>query len=235
MGPRLPASAPSKYLPPQQIVTAASMTKSTTEKPALPKKMGRPRNAEVDRRILDASMDLFIRAGWQDFSIDEVARRAQVGKASIYLRWHDKADLLFDALSAAYPPWHIQPTDSFRDDLERLVVAILGELSMFAGWAINRAQTEPGLPPRLRTLCQVLIATRLDGVTLLIEAAKQRGEVASGVPNDLIMETVTGAALGHAGLALFGGREENHEDASAYAKNLVDFLYPVITGQYSAT
>ena len=199
--------------------------KATTEA----KKMGRPRNAEVDRRILDASMELFIRAGWQDFSIDEVARRARVGKASVYLRWHDKADLLFDALSAAYKPWDVYPTNSFRDDLERLVVAILGELSIYSGWAINRAQTEPGLPPRLKTLCQALINTRLDGIMALIDAAKKRGEVAAAVPNELIMETVTGAALGHAGLALFAGHNSGQGSREDYARSLVAFLYPVLT------
>lgn len=205
------------------------MTDPTSNAASKPKKMGRPRNAEVDRRILETSMDLFIRAGWRDFSIDEVARRARVGKASIYLRWQDKADLLFDALSAAYQPWDVHPTDSFRNDLERLVVAILGELSVHAGWAINRAQSEPDLPPRLQSLCQALINTRLEGVTRLIEAAKARGEVAASVPNDLIMEAVTGAALGHAGLALFAPQPNQGDDRDTYARKLVDFLYPALT------
>ncbi|WP_449397114.1 TetR/AcrR family transcriptional regulator [Devosia riboflavina] len=204
-----------------------------TDDPTKPKKMGRPRNAEVDRRILVTAIDLFIRAGWADFSIDEVARRAKVGKASIYLRWRDKGDLLFDALSAAYQPWDIHPTNSFRDDLERLVVAILSELSTYAGWAINRAQSEPGLPPRLYVLCQNLINARLEGVTTLIEAAKARGEVAADVPNDLIMETVTGAALGHSGLALLAKQPSQSADRTGYASTLVNFLYPVLTGRHS--
>jgi hypothetical protein len=112
-----------------------------------------------------------------------------------------------------------------------LVVAILGELSIYAGWAINRAQTEPSLPPRLKTLCETLINTRLEGIMALIDTAKERGEVAATVPNDLIMETVTGAALGHAGLALFAGHSSKQETREEYARNLIGFLYPVLTGK----
>lgn len=194
--------------------------------PPEPKKMGRPRNAEVDKRVMSSAMELFIRAGWQDFSIDEVARRAKVGKASVYLRWNDKAALLFDALSTAYQPWDVVLTGSLRKDLEALVVAIIGELSIDIGWAINRAQTEPDLPVFLKSLCQALINARLDVIASLIEAARARGEISGDAPADLIMESVTGAASGHAGLSLFAGHAAG--SAEDYARRLIDFLYPSI-------
>lgn len=203
------------------------MTKST-DATAAPGRIGRPRKAEVDRRILSSAMDVFVRGGWRDFSIDEVARRAGVGKASVYLRWADKADLLFDALSAAYRPWELAPGNSLRADLEALVTAIIGELSIDVGWAINRAPADPDMPPRLQALCRSLIDTRLQVVTAMIKAAKARGEIPADAPEDLIRETITGAATGHAGLLMFAGRAADKAGSAEYARRLVDFLYPAL-------
>lgn len=191
-------------------------------------KMGRPRKVEVDQRVLSSAIELFIRAGWQDFSIDEVARRARVGKASVYLRWNNKEDLLFDALAAAYKPWDVQPSGSLRQDLEALVVAIIDELSIDIGWAINRAQTEPSLPHRLKDLCQALIKARLEVITALIDASRATGELPAEAPGDLVMEAVTGAAMGHAGLFLFAGHKMGEGGSAEYASRLVEFLYPAL-------
>lgn len=60
---------------------------------------GRPRDPEVDRRIAQAALDLFADAGWAGFAMETVARRAGVGKASLYLRWSTKEALLTDAVT----------------------------------------------------------------------------------------------------------------------------------------
>src|SRR5258708_22482671 len=59
---------------------------------------GRTRAPDVDRRVADAAVALFGEAGWAGFSVEAVAKRACVGKASIYLRWTTKEALLVDAL-----------------------------------------------------------------------------------------------------------------------------------------
>jgi AcrR family transcriptional regulator len=50
-------------------------------------------------RILDTARDLLLRWGYRRVSIDEVARRAGVGKGTIYLHWRSR-DELFHAVSA---------------------------------------------------------------------------------------------------------------------------------------
>ena len=60
---------------------------------------GRPRDPGVDRRIARAALDLFADAGWAGFAMEAVARRAGVGKASLYLRWNSKEALLTDAVT----------------------------------------------------------------------------------------------------------------------------------------
>ncbi|MHA6804156.1 TetR/AcrR family transcriptional regulator [Salinifilum ghardaiensis] len=49
-------------------------------------------------RILDAAAELLARWGYRKVTVDEVARRAGVGKGTVYLHWRSRDDLLFAAL-----------------------------------------------------------------------------------------------------------------------------------------
>jgi len=79
------------------------MTSSLPEpEPALPtrKRGGRPsaeHAGEVDRRILDAATTLFLRAGFDATSCDQVVAMAGAGKATLYARYANK-DALFSAV-----------------------------------------------------------------------------------------------------------------------------------------
>ena len=58
---------------------------------------GRPRNEQHDDAILGATIDLVSEVGIAALTIDAVAKRAGVGKATIYRRWASKEALLLDA------------------------------------------------------------------------------------------------------------------------------------------
>lgn len=53
----------------------------------------------IDRadRILDAAGELMLRLGYRKVTIEDIARRAGVGKGTVYLHWRTKAEL-FEAL-----------------------------------------------------------------------------------------------------------------------------------------
>src|SRR5690242_11838868 len=97
---------------------------------------GRPRDPEVDERIARAAMDLFGEAGWAGFAMEAVARRAGVGKASLYLRWSSKEALLTDALTASLPHVSDVDTGTLRGDLVELTTQIL---DLYAGPASRAA------------------------------------------------------------------------------------------------
>lgn len=59
---------------------------------------GRPRDAAADRAILQAALALFIDKGVEGVSIEQIAKRAGVGKPTIYRRWSGKEDLLAAAI-----------------------------------------------------------------------------------------------------------------------------------------
>lgn len=63
---------------------------------------GRPRSAATDAAILDAALELLIERGVADTSIEQVAKRAGVTRATIYRRFRGKVELLGAAIEAAY-------------------------------------------------------------------------------------------------------------------------------------
>ena len=80
---------------------------------------GRPRSERARSAILAAAADLLLEAGLDAVSMDAVARRAGVSKATIYRWWPAKETL---ALDAVYDQWETasrltRSTDSLRGDL----------------------------------------------------------------------------------------------------------------------
>src|SRR5215469_5927754 len=61
---------------------------------------GRPRSPVVDQAILRAALELFIEHGVAGASIEKIAKRAGVGKTSIYRRWSSREALIAQAIEA---------------------------------------------------------------------------------------------------------------------------------------
>src|SRR5436305_15336789 len=59
---------------------------------------GRPRDPGVDVAIRPATADLLGEIGYARLTMDEVAARAGVSKASLYLRWPNTVALVAEAL-----------------------------------------------------------------------------------------------------------------------------------------
>jgi AcrR family transcriptional regulator len=90
-----------------------------------PRGRGRPRSEQVDQAVLDATIDLAGEVGMHAMSMDDLAQRVGVSKATIYRRWPSKERLVLDALNRAMRPFDLIDTGSLRGDLD----AYLGELA----------------------------------------------------------------------------------------------------------
>nr|WP_296064094.1 TetR/AcrR family transcriptional regulator [uncultured Actinoplanes sp.] len=102
-------------------MTTASAESETGQERKAP---GRPRNAQADEAILDAVLEL-LSAGQSAaaISIEAVAAKAGVGKATIYRRWPNKEALLMDAVAAMKGAVPDPAGESVRDDLVTLIKA----------------------------------------------------------------------------------------------------------------
>ncbi len=56
--------------------------------------MGRPRDEELDRKIIEAAVEEFYRVGYAALSLSSIATRADVRPGAMYTRFRDKPEVL---------------------------------------------------------------------------------------------------------------------------------------------
>ena len=67
------------------------------------KRPGRPRSDKSREAILDATRKMLMHTPLRDISIEAVAKRAGVGKTTIYRRYTSKEELVADATQCPMP------------------------------------------------------------------------------------------------------------------------------------
>ena len=83
---------------------------------------GRPRSVDVDHAILEAALEEYGRHGLRGMSVDAVAARAGVSKATIYRRFESKLELVTAAMYQVAEERKPTPdTGSLAGDLRALV------------------------------------------------------------------------------------------------------------------
>lgn len=90
---------------------------------------GRPRNEACTGEILEAALHLVAEVGIAGLTMDAVARRAGVGKATIYRRWTSKEALMLDAWMSCVRKPAAPDTGTLQGDLEALLGGIDSPLS----------------------------------------------------------------------------------------------------------
>ena len=90
---------------------------------------GRPRNEACTGEILEAALHLVAEVGIAGLTMDAVASRAGVGKATIYRRWTSKEALMLDAWMSCVRKPVAPDTGTLRGDLEALLGGIDSPLS----------------------------------------------------------------------------------------------------------
>jgi AcrR family transcriptional regulator len=166
---------------------------------------GRPRSPEADQAILAAAGSLLAARGLDGMSIEEVAARAGVGKATIYRRWPSKGLLALDAFMLMFREQQPPPdTGSLRGDLTsalRLWVRAVTETpaGRLLASLIAAAQHDPELHAAWRD--RMLEPLRAQH-RIMISRAVDRGEVSPDVDGKVVLDLFFGAAqhrllLGH--------------------------------------
>jgi AcrR family transcriptional regulator len=89
-----------------------------------PRATGRPRDPELDHRILDATLQLLAADGYDGLTIEAVAARAGVGKASVYRRFSGKEDLVVTAVASLTEQPEPVVGTGVRDELVALLEAV---------------------------------------------------------------------------------------------------------------
>ncbi|MCP3781873.1 TetR/AcrR family transcriptional regulator [Micromonospora sp. A3M-1-15] len=166
---------------------------STADAPRSP---GRPRSVRADEAIIEATLDLLAEGSTLEaLSIEAIAARAGVGKATIYRRWSGKDALLMDALRRlkGVPP---QPAGhSVRDDLVLLVGAVGHNVDPRAARIMPCLVPEVNRSPDHFQLYQNIIEPRRKLMREVLRRGVDSGELRADLDIELAMALLTGPML----------------------------------------
>lgn len=140
----------------------------------------RRRGAVLDAALLDATWDEILEKGYDRFTIDSVAERAQTSRAVVYRRWPGKAELVHAAAARAGAQYQepVPNTGSLRADMIELLRqanhsrAQIG-LQMILHLGSFHAETGTGIAE----LRSAFLSGRSGTVQKILDRAVARGEV----------------------------------------------------------
>jgi AcrR family transcriptional regulator len=89
-----------------------------------PRSTGRPRDPELDHRIIGATLQLLADGGYDGLTIEAVASCAGVGKATVYRRWAGKEELVIEAVATLTEQPEPVVGAGVRDELVALLEVI---------------------------------------------------------------------------------------------------------------
>jgi AcrR family transcriptional regulator len=177
---------------------------SSNENSASAPTAGRPRSEEAHKAILDATLELLVEVGFSAMTVEGVASRAGVGKATIYRRWPSKLPLVVEAFGLL-PGFEEVDTGNLAEDLKKMLRSYLQ--------AFNSSPLSAVLPslagerahnPELSELFEPVSKGRRQPLVRAFERAVDRSEVSA----DLDVELAADLVVGPIAVALFfkGGR-----------------------------
>lgn len=159
-----------------------------------PAKRGRPRDPDVEVRVLTAALEEYAERGWAGVSMDGVARRAGVGKSTIYLRWKSKEDLLAAAVDSNAHGLPEVDTGSFRGDLVALAENVYRYYVSPSGWASFRITIDQASTgEHIRSFADRVHSAHRTEALDIIRRAVARGEVRPELPGQVLLECIYGA------------------------------------------
>jgi len=153
---------------------------------------GRPRSEEAHQAILDATVELLAEVGFSALTVEGVAQRAGVGKATIYRRWPSKLPLVVEAFGGL-PQLEDVDTGDLASDLKTMLRAYLQLFNttplaaILPSLAGERAHNEA-----LSELFDPVLRGRRKPLTHALERGDARGELPAGLDLELAADLVVG-------------------------------------------
>lgn len=154
--------------------------------------IGRPRDKSRDVAIEKAAVEILREVGYELLTIEAVATRAQVSKATIYRRWKNKAALIADAVHHyAFSKMPVIDTGSLRGDLieavfEKAKIMKSADGQLIAGLMCT-ARSDEDLSELLH---QPLSQKASAAGSAIFDRAVARGEIRADAKRELIFQIV---------------------------------------------
>ncbi|MGH8794640.1 MAG: TetR/AcrR family transcriptional regulator [Stackebrandtia sp.] len=157
---------------------------------------GRPRSAAAGEAITEATLDLLAESGSiEALSVEAIAARAGVGKATIYRRWPNKEALVVDAvgtLKGVVPPLK---GESVRDDLLTIMRAVRRSEDTREGRILPCLALELKRNPELVKHHERALESRKEIVRQVLRRGIASGELRADIDVELVNAMVVAPIL----------------------------------------
>jgi AcrR family transcriptional regulator len=170
-----------------------------------PRRSGRPRSAEADAAIMDATREELVEMGWSKLTVGHVAARAGVAKTTLYRRWSNKGELVVHAVAALFDELELPDCGSLQADIECVVLSFADLLQRpGTNASLMSVVAESTHDPALRQHIREAIVERQKRLVLQgRERAQARGELPPDTADpeedarlvDLIFDVIAGAVV----------------------------------------
>jgi AcrR family transcriptional regulator len=160
---------------------------------------GRPRDPDLDERILDATRRLLAERGYQGLSIDAVARAAGTTRPTVYLRFAGKEELATSAVAGMTVEEPLPQTDDIHADLVAELRHFRAAITRpngfsFVGTVLAEEHATPGLIARFR---ERLVLPRRHRLAATLERGMRIGAIRADLDVDAATGMLTGSVYAH--------------------------------------
>ncbi|MAF68348.1 MAG: TetR family transcriptional regulator [Micavibrio sp.] len=168
-------------------------TKSEGEK----RRRGRPRSQTSKKSVLDATNRLLLHSSVQDLSIEGIAKKAGVGKTTIYRWWPNKVAIVLDALVSQMGnitplPTTASKAEAVEKQLERFIRLLKGKNGKIVIEAMAEAQSDE---ESLTVFYERFMLQHEKILADLIEAGKLSGEFRKDLDTSLAVDMIYGSIV----------------------------------------
>lgn len=156
---------------------------------------GRPRCRKTHNAIVKASHELLSEIGFEKFTIEGLAERAKVSKATIYRRWTNKTALLLDLvlLELKEVPLII-PNACIEDNLKRRILLLRSIYQGYLGGAMIHIIAATHSDPHIaEQFSQHYVQARRKEIKEILECGIQNQELPKETNQDLFIDMLFGA------------------------------------------
>lgn len=155
---------------------------------------GRPRSEKSRKAILDSTRRLLTHMPLSELSIEAIAKKAKVGKTTIYRWWPNKASVAMEAFLEQPGVQNIVPTtataqDAIKKQLESLIRQLRGQNGRIIAGIIAESQSSNEV---LDLLYEKFLKERVTPLYEKVEEGIKNGEFRSDIDIEIALDILVG-------------------------------------------
>lgn len=182
-------------------------------------KAGRPRSEESRRAILDATRRLLTHMPVSKISIEAIAKKAAVGKTTIYRWWPNKQSVIMEAVFNQpgfqnFMPQSAVAFDGVKSQVEKLCRQLAGKNGRIVAEIIGECQ---GDIETLKALVKNFFQDRYNTLAFYLQKGKHEGQFKDNLDLEAAIDLILGPVI----FRLMSGQNLDE----AFSRKLGDMLH----------